>query len=287
MNRLGRPRHRRRRLGAEARAEIAELAAAVADAHCPAERVAPERIARAKAVTLSWGRYGPAFDGMLEHLDGRFHIYVNLDRVGRPDAPRARFTLAHELGHYYLDAHRRALAAGRAPAHRSRCDWESPNLAEQEADHFAAHLLMPAGRFGRALDGVPLDLSGVIALALRFGASLTAAALRTVACSAAPCAVVKWNWSGVSWARLSSAAFTGRLGAAVDAPARLPDDAPTRRALAGEVPPAEGFFTAGATAATWFSAVAPGSRRDVLLIEQAIPLGRYGVLTFLRLSPDA
>ncbi|MFW6146033.1 MAG: glycoside hydrolase family 3 N-terminal domain-containing protein [Planctomycetota bacterium] len=70
-------------------------------------------------------------------------------------------------------------------------------------------------------------------------------------------------------------------------PARLPADAPTRRALAGEDPPAEGWFTAGATASTWFPGVAPGDRRDLLLIEQAIGLGRFGVLTSLRLSREA
>ena len=61
--------------------------------------------------------------GMLEHRGGRpacwsggWHIYCNLDCVGQKDSPRARFTLAHELGHYYIDEHRNALVAGRGAA---------------------------------------------------------------------------------------------------------------------------------------------------------------------------
>jgi len=174
--------------------EIAELAEAVADEHCPDGRVAPESIARANRITMSFGRYESAFDGMLEHLAGRFHIYCNLDRVGSADSPRARFTLAHELGHYYIDEHRNALAAGSAPAHRSQCEYESPNLAEQEADHFAANLLMPAWRFLARARQSPRGLEGIRKLAEWFGTSITATALRFANCDITPCAVVKWDW---------------------------------------------------------------------------------------------
>ena len=146
-------------------AEIAELAEAVADEHCPSGRVEPEAIARAKRIRASFGQYGEAFDGMLEHKAERFHIFCNLARVDRPDAPRARFTLAHELGHYYLDEHRNALSAGRTAAHRSQCEYESPNLAEQEADHFAANLLMPQARFLAKAERVSRGMSGIIAFA--------------------------------------------------------------------------------------------------------------------------
>jgi len=124
--------------------EIAELAETVADEHCPTGRVDPVLIAKAKGITLSFGRYEDAFDGLLEHCCGRFHIYCNLDRVERAGSPRARFTLSHELGHFYIDEHRNALKAGRAPSHPSFCDYESKNPVEQEADHFASCLLMPA-----------------------------------------------------------------------------------------------------------------------------------------------
>ena len=105
--------------------ELAELAEAVADEHCPRDVVYPEVIASASGITVSFGAYGEGFDGILEHRNGRFHIFCNTDRVGPDDSPRARFTLAHELGHYYIDDHRRALASGGVAPHPSQCDSES------------------------------------------------------------------------------------------------------------------------------------------------------------------
>ena len=261
--------------------EIAELAEAVADEHCPKVPIDPEAIAAAKGITLSFGNYGEAFDGMLEHAGGRFHVFCNVDRVGPRDAPRARFTLAHELGHYYIDEHRNALLAGRAPAHGSQCDHESPILAEREADHFAANLLMPAGRFAPKAKAATPGLEGVLRLAGAFGTSLTSTAIRYAACDPLPCAAIKWDWSGAAWKVLSSGAFQMRFGRTVERPAQLAPGSPTARALAREAPPEAGFFQAGTVGAAWFRRVRPGDFRDVVLIEQAIPLGRYGVLTLL------
>jgi len=261
--------------------EIGELAEAVADEHCPQRPVEPDRIAAAKGVTLCFGHYGEAFDGMLEHEAGRFHIYCNLDRTGRRGSPRARFTLAHELGHYYIDEHRNALAAGRAPAHPSQCDHESPLLAEQEADHFAANLLMPAGRFAAKAAAAAPGLAGVVALTRAFGTSLTSTAIRYAACDVLPCAVIKWDWGGAAWKCLSSSLLQRRFGRVVSVPAGLVPQSPTARALARETPPEEGFFQAGTVAAAWFRRVKPGDFRDVILIEQAVGLGRFGVLTLL------
>jgi hypothetical protein len=262
--------------------EIAELAEAVADEHCPAGRVEPQTIARAKGITLSFGAYGEAFDGMLEHRCRRFHIYCNLDRAGERDSPRARFTLAHELGHYYIDEHRNALAAGRVAAHGSQCEYESPILAEQEADLFAASLLMPAARFAARAKATTPGLEGILRLAGAFGTSLTSTAIRYAACDAMPCAVVKWDWRGCAWKCLSSATFQARFGRTVEAPEALAPGSPTARALAREAPPACGYFEAGTTAAAWFPRIRPGELRDVIFVEQAIGLGRYGVLSFLR-----
>ncbi|HET6429853.1 MAG TPA: ImmA/IrrE family metallo-endopeptidase [Phycisphaerae bacterium] len=276
-----RPAVSRQLVAPDRRIEIAELAEAVADEHCPSLPVDPLAIARANRITHSFGPYGEAFDGMLEHKDGRFHIFCNLDRLARPDAPRARFTLAHELGHYYIDEHRHALAAGRAAAHRSACEYESPILAEQEADLFAANLLMPAGRFGARARAAAPGLDGVLALAAAFGTSVTATAIRYAAADVRPCAVIKWNWSGYAWKWLSSSVFQARLTRTFEAARDLTEDSPTRKALAREEPPDPGYFQAGTTAAAWFPRVAGGDWRDAILVEQAIPLGKFGVLTFL------
>jgi hypothetical protein len=265
--------------------EIRELAEAVADEHCPKGRIEPRLIARAHRITFSFGKYGDGFDGMLEYRAGRFHIFCNVERVGPPETPRARFTLAHELGHYYLDDHRCAIESG-VPPHRSQCDSESPILVEQEADLFAAELLMPSGRFLSKGRRVATGMAGILSLAEEFGTSVTSTAIRYAAADVTACAVVKWEWKGYAWKRLSSSAFRSRLRRTFEAPRDLAEDSPTRRTLAGEAPPTCGYFEAGTTASAWFPGVGGEDLRNLIFIEQAMPLGRYGVLTFLHLSPD-
>ena len=284
MNRIMVRKNRKSVVGPARLNEIAELAEAVAEEHCPTDQVRPTEIARAKGITMSFGAYGQAFDGMLESAAGRFHIYCNTQSTGAAEAPRTRFTLAHELGHYYIDEHRRALQAGRAIAHRSTCEYESPNVAEQEADHFAANLLMPARRFmtvAKKARRAGLGLGGVLALAGRFQTSITSTAIRYAAAEVAPCAVIKWTWRGYAWKWLSSSTFEARLRKTFEAFTDLPEDCPTRRALARQPQPQRGYFEAGTTASAWFPAVGPGDFRDAVFIEQAVSLGRFGVLTFL------
>jgi len=54
-----------------------------------------------------------------------------------------RFTVAHELGHYFLDGHPEEILK-HSPMHVSRAGFsEGNNSIEIEADHFASGLLMP------------------------------------------------------------------------------------------------------------------------------------------------
>jgi hypothetical protein len=268
-------------LSAARKRELAELAEAVADEYCPEGKIEPERIALAKAITLSFGSYGDAFDGMLEHLAGRFHIYCNLDRVGQKNSPRARFTLGHELAHFYIDEHRNALSAGRAPAHASRCEFESKNPVEQEADHFSSCLLMPAARFIKQGKRTSVGLPGILHLASYFGTSVTSTAIRYATLGLKPCVVVKWSGDSFAWKWLSSEALEARFCKTFQSISAIPKGSATAKALAGETPPPAGFFQTGTTAAAWFPHVSHAAFRNIILIEQAMQLGRFGVLTFL------
>jgi hypothetical protein len=268
-------------LTAARKGEIADLAEVVAQEYCPEGRIEPEEIIQAKEITLSFGSYGDAFDGMLEHLAGRFHIYCNLDRVSQRNSPRARFTLGHELGHFYIDEHRNALSAGRAPAHPSRCEFESKNPVEQEADHISSCLLMPVARFIKQGKRASVGLPGILQLASQFGTSVTSTAIRYATLGLKPCVVVKWSDNRFSWKWLSSEALEARFRKTFESASAIPPGSATAKALAGEAPPAAGFFQTGSTAAAWFPHVSHGAFRNVILIEQAIQLGRFGVLTFL------
>lgn len=259
----------------------AELAEAVSDAYCPTGPVVPQRVAAEKGITLSFGHYGEAFDGMLECRNGRFHIFCNLVRLATPTSPRARFTMGHELGHYYIDEHRHALASGRIPPHLSHCEFESPLLAEQEADHFAANLLMPENRFRRTAMGAGRGFGAVLSLVGHFGNSLTSTAIRYASVDVFPCAVIKWHWRGYRWKCFSSSMFRRRFQRVFELPEKLPEDSATRMALAQKATPECGYFQSGTLASAWFPWVRREDTLDVILIEEAVPLGRYGALTML------
>lgn len=263
------------------RMEIAELAEEVSHEYASKDYLDPHVVMRANGITWSYGHYDDAFDGMLEHKDGRFHVYCNLNRVEIQTSARARFTLGHELGHFYIDEHRNELAVGRTLCHGSRCEYESRNPVEEEADQFASTLLMPAERFAQTAQGYSVGLQAILGLARSFGTSVTSTAIRYAFLGIKPCVVVKWGHEGYQWRWLSDEARLGRYWKTIDSAGQIPPDSPTGRALAGEQPPEAGFFEAGTTASFWFPFVTAGSYKDVLLIEQAVPLGRFGILTFI------
>ena len=239
----------------------------------------PIAIAEDLGISMSFNDYGEAFDGLLEVRGGRFHIYCNLRRVEKRDSQRARFTLGHELGHYFIDEHRNALLSGRARPHPSICEFQSKNPVEVEADTFAASLLMPWSRFRPAVQTARPGLHGVLDLSASYRTSVTATTLRYIAADPYVCAMIKWAPDGYSWKRFSQRAFSAGFKKTIETLEALPPQCPTARALRGEI---SGVAEAGTTAATWFPFVAASSERNGIWIEQAISLGRFGALTFLR-----
>ena len=74
-----------------------------------------------------------------------------------------RFTIAHELGHYFLEGHVDAIFRERS-VHKSRAGFVSSIPYELEADHFAARLLMPNALFSAALRRAGEGLAAVESL---------------------------------------------------------------------------------------------------------------------------
>jgi hypothetical protein len=62
-----------------------------------------------------------------------------------------RFTIAHELGHYFIPGHPEALFGEGDGVHVSRAFSPNGNRFEQEADGFASALLMPRQPFIAAM----------------------------------------------------------------------------------------------------------------------------------------
>lgn len=114
-----------------------------------------------------------------------------------------RFTVAHELGHYFLEGHpEEILKTG--PVHFSRAGFvQGSSSIEIEADHFASGLLMPTRLTREALFRSPIGLAGVQHLATVAEASLTAAAIRTAECAPYPVAVIVSEREQVSYGFMS------------------------------------------------------------------------------------
>jgi hypothetical protein len=97
-----------------------------------------------------------------------------------------RFSVAHELGHYFLAGHiDHVLPAGQS-YHESHAGYTSNDIYEREADSFAAGLLMPSEMFGKAIANLKDGMDAVISMAELCKTSLTATAIRYV--QSTPCA---------------------------------------------------------------------------------------------------
>src|SRR5712691_3991252 len=100
-----------------------------------------------------------------------------------------RFSVGHELGHYFLPGHIDAVL-GDGNIHASRAGFASRDKYEMEADHFAAGLLMPQKLFIPAIRQAGEGLTAIKYLADLCKTSLTATAIRLTQCSRELVAIV-------------------------------------------------------------------------------------------------
>ena len=101
-----------------------------------------------------------------------------------------RFSVAHELGHYFLDGYVQHLFAGGQFLHKSESGFISKNPYGREADAFAAAMLMPKALFRAASAKAGEGLDAITYLAETCGTSLTATSIRCAKLSDSPLAVV-------------------------------------------------------------------------------------------------
>lgn len=124
--------------------------------------------------------------GMLMRVGDSFGIAyaTNINNAGFQ-----RFSVAHELGHFFLPGHIDAVLAS-GNLHESRAGFASGARYELEADHFAAALLMPRHLFMPAMRDAGEGLDAIEYLRVLCETSLTATAIRYAQCTADPVAIV-------------------------------------------------------------------------------------------------
>lgn len=113
------------------------------------------------------------------------------------------FTVSHELGHYFIAGHVEKLFTPTSNIHSSRSGFIAADLCEQEADFFAASLLMPAGLFCKAARTAGDGFPAIERLASQCVTSITATAVRFAEFSENAVAVIVSNHEVVDFCWLS------------------------------------------------------------------------------------
>jgi Zn-dependent peptidase ImmA (M78 family) len=188
-----------------------------------------------------------------------------------------RFTVGHELGHYFLDGHVDQLFGAGQQFHQSDSGFLSDNACEKEADAFAAGLLMPKNLFQAAIKDAGEGLEAVEALAEICGTSLTATSIRFANLVDMPVAVVCSRGDRVSFAFMSDEMKKRRNLTWIKKGAGLPQRSTTAAFNR------DSANVQGAKRATGQSSLADWFHGDDLEInEDVIGLGEYGrTLTIL------
>jgi hypothetical protein len=129
----------------------------------------------------------PGVSGLLMYVGSSFGIMyaTHLKNDGYE-----RFSVAHELGHYFLPGHIDAILPDQTSVHKSRAGFVSDDPYEIEADHFAAGLLMPDPMFRSALIKADDGLAGIEHLAGLCRTSLTSTAIRYTEKATIPAAII-------------------------------------------------------------------------------------------------
>lgn len=116
-----------------------------------------------------------------------------------------RFTVAHELGHYFLPGHSEALYFDEPHEPRSRSSEASPTSYEREANAFAAGLLMPSHLFVKAIPGAGEGFAAVKFLADACKTSFTATAIRYATYAEDPVAMIMSRGRTIHYCFMSEA----------------------------------------------------------------------------------
>jgi hypothetical protein len=138
--------------------------------------VCPFTIAKSSDISVnSRESTEPGVSGFLMRVGSAFAIFhaSHIQNEGF-----IRFTVAHELGHYFLPGHPQILFPNGDGLHQSKSGFVSHAREERQADQFAAALLMPEAMFKKAIDRAGQGFDAIESLATLCKTSITSTAIR-------------------------------------------------------------------------------------------------------------
>ena len=163
--------------------------------------VDPKRIAEQHHIKLMpWKPEKIGISGFLMKMGDDFGIGYStaIENVGF-----INFTVAHELGHYFISGHIESVIGAGNGTHYSASGFVSDEAHEREADLFAAELLMPQQFFRSALEDAGSGFRAIETLAENARTSIVATAIRFAKFCDDPTAVILSSDSQIEWCFLS------------------------------------------------------------------------------------
>ncbi|HZW40276.1 MAG TPA: ImmA/IrrE family metallo-endopeptidase [Ignavibacteriaceae bacterium] len=113
--------------------------------------------------------------------------------------PLKRFTIAHELGHFFLQRDSKFIGC----SEKNFTEWNLIGSAENDANQFAAELLMPELMFLSYTLGKIISLKLIKDIAKYFETSITSAAFRYVDIGRHPSALIYCTDGVVKWSKFN------------------------------------------------------------------------------------
>ena len=216
--------------------------------------------------------------GMLLRYGDMFFI---LYATHIPNKGFQRFSVAHELGHYFLDGHSEHIFVDEEE-HMSQAGFSSADQYEVEADHFAAGLLMPSQLFQPVALRYEPGLKTIETLAQLCCTSLTATAIRYAELTNAPVAVVMSTGQHVDFCRMSESLKDKGCFDWIRKSSPVPENTATFHFNSNpdRVVQAD-RETAEIDIVQWL-----GGSRSLTATEEVIGLGRYGKTLTVLTCPD-
>lgn len=226
-------------------------------------------IAESRGITVrAKPNTAPGVSGMLVRTGDEFGI-LYATHIRSPGFQR--FSIAHELAHYFLEGHVDHILP-KTGQHVSEAGFTSADPYELEADYFAAGLLMPSTLFQAELRKINDGLEAIEALAETCITSLTATAIRYAELTRAAAAVIVTTGDRVDYCCLSNSMKTHKGLQWLKKGSLIPGDTETSRLNAApERIAATERSSAEIDLRLWF-----GGERRVMAFEEVVGLGSYG-----------
>lgn len=140
-----------------------------------ASKIEVDKIAKHYGIDVDKADLDAEVSGFFAYKNGTPYIRYNPENI----KPRQRFTIAHELGHYFLHKGRPLFVDGVVQVmFRNNNSSSGEFLKEQEANAFAASLLMPQPFIEKELTKMPEGNEPIKYLADKFGVSEQAMSFR-------------------------------------------------------------------------------------------------------------